>query len=96
MMKMLIKIKSFKKKFADQNKDLIKKKSWLSLKSGPSPCGPRILERLIKRSLAKPEQGLVTPRSKIRNPESGTMLGDFGSKILDPESGRGGTLHTER
>ena len=24
--------------------------------SGPSPCGPRILKRLIKRSLAKQEQ----------------------------------------
>ena len=34
MIKMLIKIKSFKKKFADQNKDLIKKKSWLSLSRG--------------------------------------------------------------
>ena len=37
MIKMVIKIKSFKKKFADQNKDLIKKKSWLSLSGTTHP-----------------------------------------------------------
>ena len=42
------------------------------------------MERLIKRNLAKPEQGLGHP--KIQNPESGIrdgkVRGDFGSKIL--------------
>ena len=53
-------------------------------------CGPRILERLIMRSLAKPDTGFSHP--KIQNPESGIrdVPCDFGSKILDPESGKGG------
>ena len=42
------------------------------------------------RSLAKPDTGFSHP--KIQNPESGIrdVPCDFGSKILDPESGRGG------
>jgi hypothetical protein len=34
---------------------------------------PDLGDSLIKRNLAKPEQGLVTPISKIRNPGSGTV-----------------------
>ena len=42
------------------------------------------------RSLAKPDTGFSHP--KIQNPESGIrdVPCDFGSKILDPESGKGG------
>ena len=40
------------------------------------------------------EAGTGFSHPKIQNPESGIRdrLGDFGSKILDPESGRGGDL----